>query len=76
MKTAEPMLVSPPDHGASRGQNPVEISYCEVAAIASTLSRRISALAHNKSAAERRRLRVYEDVARKIHVGLAHVGIR
>jgi hypothetical protein len=73
MLDTQPSTVSPPALPASRGQI---LSYSEVAALAYTLSCRIAALSLNKSDSERRRLRVYEDVARKIHGGLAHVGVR
>jgi hypothetical protein len=52
------------------------ISYSEVAALAYTLSCRISDLSKNKSDSERRRLSLYRDVVRKIQGGLANGGVR
>jgi len=66
------IIVSPSAIAASSDQT----SYCETAAIAATLARRISDLAINKSDPERRRLRVLRDAATKIHVCLTHVGVR
>ena len=66
MVNTQPSTVSPPSPAPSRGQ----ISYPEVAALAYRLSRSIAALSRNKSDSERRRLRVYEDVAQKIQFGL------
>jgi len=76
MLTAEPLSSSATDSPSSRAEIG-QVSYPEVAALASNLSDRIARLSRlNKSTAERRRLEVLRDAASKIHACLTNQGVR